>query len=99
LSKERAAQLVDAGIWLRLSGDVEGARRLFEQALKLDPQSQRAVELLAQEPTKVIEPTMAKPSSREENPFEWAPWRHRFPFHRALCPAPAQRASTTTGAL
>ncbi len=35
MSKERAAQLIDAGIWLRLSGDLEGARKLFERAQKL----------------------------------------------------------------
>jgi hypothetical protein len=56
MSKERAAQLVDAGIWLRLSGDIEGARRLFERALKLDPENQRAGDLLAQAPSTVVEP-------------------------------------------
>ncbi len=42
----RANQLVEAGLWLKMSGDLEGARRLFEQALKLDPDSIRARELL-----------------------------------------------------
>ena len=42
----RANQLLEAGLWLKMSGDVEGARRLFEQALRLDPESIRARELL-----------------------------------------------------
>ena len=42
----RANQLLEAGLWLKMSGDLEGARRLFEQALKLDPDSIRARELL-----------------------------------------------------
>ncbi|MFT3835469.1 MAG: hypothetical protein QM723_00535 [Myxococcaceae bacterium] len=46
MSKGRAAQLVEAGLWLRLSGDHEGAKRLFEQALKLDPENARAKQLL-----------------------------------------------------
>ncbi|HZJ55506.1 MAG TPA: tetratricopeptide repeat protein, partial [Myxococcaceae bacterium] len=44
----RANQLLEAGLWLKMSGDLEGARRLFEQALKLDPDSIRARELLGQ---------------------------------------------------
>jgi hypothetical protein len=46
----RANQLIEAGLWLKMSGDVEGARRLFEQALRLDPESARARELLGQSP-------------------------------------------------
>lgn len=69
MSHERAAQLVDAGIWLRLSGDIEGARRLFEQALKLDPQNLRAAELLAQEATEVLEPRSPTSQGPEANPF------------------------------
>lgn len=69
MSHERAAQLVDAGIWLRLSGDIDGARRLFEQALKLDPQNLRAAELLAQEATEVIEPRSPTRQAPEANPF------------------------------
>jgi hypothetical protein len=42
----RANQLIEAGLWLRMSGDMEGARHLFEQALKLDPDNARAHELL-----------------------------------------------------
>ena len=50
MSKERSAQLVDAGVWLRLSGDLEGARKLFERALKLDPANERATQLLHEGP-------------------------------------------------
>ena len=46
MSRERAIQLVEAGLWLRMSGDLDGARRLFEQALRLDPACERARELL-----------------------------------------------------
>ncbi|HVP59640.1 MAG TPA: tetratricopeptide repeat protein [Myxococcaceae bacterium] len=42
----RVNQLLEAGLWLKMSGDLDGARRLFEQALKLDPDSIRARELL-----------------------------------------------------
>lgn len=59
MSGQRAAQLVEAGLWLRLSGDQEGAKRLFEQALRLDPANVRARQLLeAVAPPKVeaIEP-------------------------------------------
>jgi tetratricopeptide (TPR) repeat protein len=46
MNTQRSAQLVEAGLWLQVSGDVEGAFRLFEQALKLDPTNLRARELL-----------------------------------------------------
>lgn len=42
----RADQLVEAGQWLRTSGDLEGARRLFEQALRVEPAHARARSLL-----------------------------------------------------
>jgi len=47
---ERVNQLIEDGLWLRLSGDVDGARRLFEQALKLDPKNPRVLELLDNHP-------------------------------------------------
>jgi Tetratricopeptide repeat len=46
----RPNQLIEAGLWLKMSGDVDGARRLFEQALKLEPANARARELLGQAP-------------------------------------------------
>ncbi len=42
----RAAQLVEAGLWLRLNGDRAGARALLEQALAVDPSHLRARRLL-----------------------------------------------------
>ncbi len=70
MSAERAAQLIDAGIWLKLSGDLEGARRLFERAAKLDPDNARARELLAQGPAEVTAPVPTTPAPPAENPFE-----------------------------
>lgn len=46
MSAQRASQLVEAGVWLQATGDQEGARRLFEQALKLDPDNVRARQFL-----------------------------------------------------
>ncbi len=43
----RANQLIEAGLWLRLGGDEEGARRLFMRALAHDPTNRRAQEWLA----------------------------------------------------
>ena len=43
----RANQLLEAGLWLRLGGDDEGARRLFMRALSHDPTNRRAKEWLA----------------------------------------------------
>jgi len=43
----RANQLIEAGLWLRLGGDDEGARRLFMRALAYDPSNRRAREWLA----------------------------------------------------
>jgi tetratricopeptide (TPR) repeat protein len=47
MSSQRAAQLVEAGVWLQAKGDVDGAQRLFEEALKLDPSNLRASQALA----------------------------------------------------
>ncbi|MFP2908430.1 hypothetical protein ACLESD_25925 [Pyxidicoccus sp. 3LFB2] len=46
MSHQRANQLIEAGLWLRLSGDARGALRLFERALELDPGNARAREYL-----------------------------------------------------
>ncbi|MCP3142483.1 tetratricopeptide repeat protein [Pyxidicoccus xibeiensis] len=46
MSSQRANQLIEAGLWLRLSGDTQGAQRLFERALQLDPGNARAREFL-----------------------------------------------------
>lgn len=90
MSKERAAQLVEAGIWLKLSGDREGATKLFERALKLDPTNEKAAELVAGAPAPgegdldaVIEPPQ-----RRNSPVP-VPGAH--PFERTAGPAPGDR--------
>jgi len=44
--KKRATQLVEAAVWLEATGDVDGARKLYQQALKLDPGNSRAKKAL-----------------------------------------------------
>jgi hypothetical protein len=46
MSTERATQLLEAGVWLRMTGDNDGARALFEKALAIDPNNARARQLL-----------------------------------------------------
>ena len=76
MSKDRAAQLVEAGIWLKLSGDVEGAQKLFQRALKLDPDNEQARQLLAPVAAPAAPPPSAPPSAPApavappSNPFE-----------------------------
>lgn len=65
MSVQRANQLVEAGLWLRLSGDHEGSRRLFEQALRLDPGNLRARQLLEARP-----PGAAPPAPRPPPPSD-----------------------------
>ena len=62
MDRERAAQLVDAGVWLQLSGDLEGARKLFERALKLDPENGKAREFLGLAPLPGASTPPASPS-------------------------------------
>jgi tetratricopeptide (TPR) repeat protein len=80
MSAQRANQLIEAGVWLQATGDFEGARRLFEQALRLDPENARAKELLSRKPSRHSamgsRPPMVPPS--------WNPFRSGEP----LSPAP-----------
>lgn len=69
MSKERAAQLIDAGIWLRLSGDLEGARELFVRALKLDPGNERAEQLLQEGTVPAPPPSAPTQDSPSEPPI------------------------------
>ena len=64
MSAERTEQLIEAALWLRLSGDADGARRLLEQALKLDPDNARARQQLQE----ASQPPSASPR-RITNPF------------------------------
>ncbi|ATB47357.1 hypothetical protein [Corallococcus macrosporus] len=65
MSSQRANQLIEAGLWLRLSGDAQGAQRLFERALELDPANTRAREYLAA--------AAGAPSRGTATPFERPP--------------------------
>lgn len=67
MSDQGADQKVESGLWLRLTGDHEGARRLFEEALRLEPGHQRARELL-NEPPQVAPAAAAPVKSPFENP-------------------------------
>lgn len=50
MSAQRAKQMVETATWLRMNGDPEGARRLLQQALQLDPDNGAARALLASFP-------------------------------------------------
>ncbi len=71
MSKERAAQLIDAGLWLKLSGDLDGAQKLFERALKLDPENEKARTLLdgSADSQPVVPSVLASQPSGITNPF------------------------------
>jgi tetratricopeptide (TPR) repeat protein len=71
MSAQRANQLIEAGVWLQATGDFEGARRLFEQALKVDPENTRAKELLSRKPP----PQSAMGSRPPMVPPQWNPFR------------------------
>ena len=90
MSTDRAAQLVEAGIWLKLSGDREGARKLFERALKLDPGNEKAAQLLAGAPAPgEVEPS--PPSVPEAlSPPPIAPAIGANPFERPETSPPTQ---------
>lgn len=51
MTKERARQLIEAGIWLKMSGDLLGANKMFEKAKEYDPDNPKLRELFAQSAT------------------------------------------------
>lgn len=73
MSAQRANQLIEAGLWLQVTGDYDGARRLFEQALKLDPENTRARDLLDKGPDG---PHSASGTRPPMVPAAWNPFRH-----------------------
>lgn len=83
MSQQRANQLVEAGVWLRLSGDHAGARRLFEQALKLDPGNQRATQMLATDP---LQQPPKPPAPPPPAPVELAPPPQPIPLTHVAPP-------------
>jgi tetratricopeptide (TPR) repeat protein len=70
MSADRTEQLIEAALWLRLSGDSDGARRLLEQALKLDPDNARARQQLQETglPPLPIPRTITNPFIRVDSP-------------------------------
>src|SRR5215468_2581734 len=82
MTAHRARKLVEAGVWLRISGDHEGARRLFEQALLLDPTNVRARQLLE---APASAPLPQQPIGR--TPPEGTPAAGRNPFLRGESPS------------
>lgn len=77
MSPRRSAALVDAGVFLQLSGDVTGARELFRQALTLDPENKKAKVLLGADPLQTLpaeaDPAQTLPPSAPPLPRELAP--------------------------
>ncbi|HSP77157.1 MAG TPA: hypothetical protein VLQ93_01415 [Myxococcaceae bacterium] len=63
MSARQAHLLVEAGLWLRMEGDHQGARRLFARALEQEPANRQAQQGLARS-----EEALAP--SRKPSPFE-----------------------------
>ncbi len=92
MSKERAAALVDAGVFLQLAGDLNGARDLFKRALTLDPLNAKAKHLfLSAGGVLPPEPVVAAPSRTTATgpsaPPVAAPPRPSTPPKRAPTPS------------
>ena len=92
MTAHRVSQLVEAGVWLQATGDRDGARRLFEQALKLDPTNVRALQLLggsapAAAPAPAV-PTGTVAFGRSENPFARPPALDDLELEAPAPPAP-----------
>ena len=96
MRKRRATLLVDAGIWLRLAGDDEGARKLFEQALALDPDNRQAAQLVvATSAVVAVEPprsARAQPPAAQPNV---AVRPRKPPIRGPAKPAPPVRAESS----
>ncbi|NOJ79999.1 hypothetical protein [Myxococcus xanthus] len=87
MSSQRANQLIEAGLWLRLSGDAQGAQRLFERALELDPTNTRARDYLAAAagaPSRGAATPFERPLELEPSPGRLAPTDADLPVSPAL---------------
>jgi tetratricopeptide (TPR) repeat protein len=83
MSPQRSAALVEAGVYLQLTGDLEGAKVLFRRALKLDPQNAKAQMLLAE-----LEPRAPDPAGNVKT----------LPPQRVAPIPPVAQARPATGA-
>lgn len=72
------AQDLEAGIWLRLSGDWEWSRQLFERALVADPGNSTARYLLQSAPTTEISASSAKSELWSRLPISIPRWEDPF---------------------
>jgi hypothetical protein len=73
-----SAQDLEAGIWLRLSGDWEWSRQLFERALATDPGNSTARYLLQSAPTNEISASSAKSELWSRLPISIPRWENPF---------------------
>ncbi len=73
-----SAQDLEAGIWLRLSGDWEWSRQLFERALANDPGNSTARYLLQSAPTTEISASSAKSELWSRLPISIPRWENPF---------------------
>lgn len=64
MTASRVTQLLDAAHWLRLSGDEEGARKLYQQVLQLEPYNMTAADFLSGKNLTLT------PLPQERNPFQ-----------------------------
>ena len=72
----RANQLIEAGLWLHLSGNAEGARNLFQRALSVDPANRRAQEWLVRTESAVSHVSIVDVAAPFPESLEWgAPTR------------------------
>lgn len=96
MRKRRATLLVDAGIWLRLAGDDEGARKLFEQALALDPDNRQAAQLVvATSAAAVVEPPRSARAQAPAAQPNLVARARRPPVRGPAKPAPPVRAESS----
>jgi tetratricopeptide (TPR) repeat protein len=65
MSARQANLLIEAGLWLRLGGDHEGARQLFARALEQEPSNRQAKEGLARS-----QEALSLSPARKTSPFE-----------------------------
>lgn len=68
MKKQRASQLVEAAVWLEATGDLAGARKLYEQALIMDPENARARQALERDEARAAPRTSPPPPAVKATP-------------------------------